>query len=144
MRHTIAKRLLAARSLFFKTGRRKMNIENTKAQMRKGVLEFCILSVLSAGDAYPTEIIERMKSAKLVVVEGTLYPLLTRLKNLGLLTYRWAESTSGPPRKYYRLTETGVAFLRELESTWDELVKSVAQVTSAGSPSDKQDSSNSL
>ena len=114
-----------------------MNIENTKAQMRKGVLEFCILSVLSGGDAYPTEIIERMKSAKLVVVEGTLYPLLTRLKNLGLLTYRWEESTSGPPRKYYRLTETGVAFLRELESTWDELVNSVAQVT-------KKDSSNSL
>lgn len=114
-----------------------MNIENTKAQMRKGVLEFCILSVLSGGDAYPTEIIERMKGAKLVVVEGTLYPLLTRLKNLGLLTYRWEESTSGPPRKYYRLTETGTEFLKELEATWDELVNSVAQVT-------KKDSTNSL
>lgn len=97
--------------------------------MRKGVLEFCILSVLSNGDAYPTEIIERMKAAKLVVVEGTLYPLLTRLKNMGLLSYRWEESTSGPPRKYYRLTETGQQFLHELESTWDELVNSVAQVT---------------
>ena len=114
-----------------------MNIENTKAQMRKGVLEFCILSVLSAGDAYPTEIIERMKGAKLVVVEGTLYPLLTRLKNLGLLTYRWEESTSGPPRKYYRLTETGEAFRKELNASWDELVASVAQVT-------KKDSTNSL
>jgi PadR family transcriptional regulator, regulatory protein PadR len=106
-----------------------MNIENTKAQMRKGVLEFCILSILSEGDAYPTEIIERMKRAKLVVVEGTLYPLLTRLKNLDLLSYRWEESTSGPPRKYYRLTETGERFLRELESTWDELVQSVDEVT---------------
>ncbi|HLG02656.1 MAG TPA: PadR family transcriptional regulator [Bacteroidia bacterium] len=106
-----------------------MNIENNKAQMRKGVLEFCILSILSEGDAYPTEIIGRMKSAKLVVVEGTLYPLLTRLKNMNLLTYRWEESTSGPPRKYYRLTEHGENFLRELESTWDELVRSVAEVT---------------
>jgi PadR family transcriptional regulator PadR len=102
-----------------------MNIENTKQQMRKGVLEFCILSILSQGDAYPTEIIERMKEAKLVVVEGTLYPLLTRLKNMGLLSYRWEESTSGPPRKYYRLTELGEQFLKELEATWDELVNSV-------------------
>jgi PadR family transcriptional regulator PadR len=107
----------------------KANIENTKAQMRKGVLEFCILSVLSDGDAYPTEIIERMKKAKLVVVEGTLYPLLTRLKNLELLAYRWEESTSGPPRKYYKLTETGESFLRELETSWDELVASVDEVT---------------
>lgn len=106
-----------------------MNIENTKAQMRKGVLEFCILSILSDGDAYPTEIIERMKRAKLVVVEGTLYPLLTRLKNMGLLAYRWEESTSGPPRKYYRLTELGEQFLKELEQTWDELVNSVNTAT---------------
>ncbi|GAB4140339.1 MAG: PadR family transcriptional regulator [Bacteroidia bacterium] len=106
-----------------------MNIDNTKQQMRKGVLEFCILSILADGDAYPTEIIDRMKEAQLVVVEGTLYPLLTRLKNLGLLTYRWEESTSGPPRKYYRLTPTGESFLKELENTWEELVASVAKVT---------------
>jgi PadR family transcriptional regulator PadR len=105
------------------------NIENTKAQMRKGVLEFCILSILSEGDAYPTEIIERMKSAKLVVVEGTLYPLLTRLKNLEILSYRWEESTSGPPRKYYRLTENGKKFLEELDTSWQELVDSVKDVT---------------
>lgn len=115
-----------------------MNIENTKAQMRKGVLEFCILSILSDGDAYPTEIIDRMKEARLVVVEGTLYPLLTRLKNMGLLSYRWEESTSGPPRKYYRLTEVGQQFLRELEQTWDDLVSSVNTATkkrnSAGTP----------
>jgi len=115
-----------------------MNIENTKAQMRKGVLEFCILSILSDGDAYPTEIIERMKQARLVVVEGTLYPLLTRLKNMGLLSYRWEESTSGPPRKYYRLTELGQQFLRELESTWDDLVASVDQVTQKKDPSSNQ------
>src|SRR5687767_130295 len=106
-----------------------MNIENTKAQMRKGVLEFCILSILSDGDAYPTEIIERMKTAKLVVVEGTLYPLLTRLKNMGLLAYRWEESNAGPPRKYYRLTELGEQFLKELEQTWEELVNSVTMAT---------------
>jgi PadR family transcriptional regulator PadR len=106
-----------------------MNIENTKAQMRKGVLEFCILSILSQGEAYPTDIIERMKEAKLMVVEGTLYPLLTRLKNLGLLGYRWEESTSGPPRKYYKLTEVGEQFLKELETTWDELVSSVNKTT---------------
>lgn len=106
-----------------------MNIENTKAQMRKGVLEFCILSVLSTGDKYPSEIIERMKEAKLIVVEGTLYPLLTRLKNSGLLGYRWEESTSGPPRKYYKLTELGEQFLKELETTWEELVKAVNLTT---------------
>lgn len=106
-----------------------MNPENTQAQMRKGVLEFCILSILAKGDAYPTEIIEKMKDAKLVVVEGTLYPLLTRLKNLGLLTYRWEESTTGPPRKYYKLTPVGKQFLKELEGTWDDLVKSVNKIT---------------
>ena len=82
-----------------------MNIENTKAQMRKGVLEFCILSVLKKQDAYTSEILETLKNAKLLVVEGTIYPLLTRLKNDGLLNYRWEESTSGPPRKYYGLTQ---------------------------------------
>lgn len=106
-----------------------MNIENTQAQMRKGVLEYCILSVLAKGDAYPTEIIEKMKGAKLMVVEGTLYPLLTRLKNLGLLGYRWEESTSGPPRKYYKLTPVGKQFLKELDDTWEELVKSVGKIT---------------
>lgn len=111
-----------------------MNIENTKAQMRKGVLEFCILSVLSNGDAYTSDIINRLKDAKLIVVEGTLYPLLTRLKNSGLLSYRWEESTSGPPRKYYGLTDLGRQILSELRFSWDELVASVAQ-TQIPSPS---------
>lgn len=102
-----------------------INAENTKAQMRKGVLELCILSILSQGDAYPTEIIEKLKDTKLVVVEGTLYPLLTRLKNTGLLTYRWEESTSGPPRKYYKLTEIGEQYLKELQISWNELVEAV-------------------
>ena len=102
-----------------------VNSENTKAQMRKGVLELCILSILSTGDHYPTEIIDKLKDTKLVVVEGTLYPLLTRLKNMGLLTYRWEESTSGPPRKYYRLTEIGEQFLKELQVSWQELVDAV-------------------
>jgi len=108
-----------------------MKIENTKAQMRKGVLEYCILSVLKDDDAYVAEILDTLKNAKLLVVEGTIYPLLTRLKNAGLLNYRWEESTSGPPRKYYGLTETGKLFLNELSTTWDELQTAVTVVTSS-------------
>jgi len=107
-----------------------MKIENTKAQMRKGVLEFCILSILERGDAYTNEILSSLKDAKLLVVEGTIYPLLTRLKNAGLLSYRWEESKSGPPRKYYELTETGKIFLKELTTTWADLVEAVDIVTS--------------
>jgi PadR family transcriptional regulator PadR len=106
-----------------------MNIENTKAQMRKGVLEFCILSVLKEKDAYTSEILDTLKNAKLLVVEGTIYPLLTRLKNDGLLNYRWEESTSGPPRKYYGLTEEGQNFLNELNGTWIELSNAVTLIT---------------
>jgi PadR family transcriptional regulator, regulatory protein PadR len=103
----------------------KMNIENTQSQMRRGILEFCILSVIRRGEAYPSDIVEEMKSSKLLVLEGTLYPLLTRLKNAGMLTYRWVESNSGPPRKYFSLTEQGIAFYKELEDTWDELAYAV-------------------
>ena len=106
------------------------NLENTQAQMRKGVLEFCILSILANGEVYPSDIISKMKEAKLIVVEGTLYPLLTRLKNAGLLSYRWVESSSGPPRKYYSLTPLGEKFLDELRVTWRELVEAVNQTTS--------------
>jgi len=106
-----------------------MNIENTKAQMRKGVLEYCILSILKDGEAYTSDLLETLKDAKMLVVEGTVYPLLTRLKNAGLLSYRWEESTSGPPRKYYELTETGKLFLKELDGTWDELILAVSKVT---------------
>src|ERR1043165_7397184 len=105
------------------------NLDNTQAQMRKGVLEFCILSILSHKEVYPSDIIARMKEARLIVVEGTLYPLLTRLKNAGLLTYRWVESKSGPPRKYYSLTPIGETFLEELRQTWKELVEAVDQTT---------------
>ncbi len=105
-----------------------MSLENTKAQMRKGILEFCILSILKNKEAYPSEIIETLKSAKLIVVEGTLYPLLTRLKNEELLTYRWEESNAGPPRKYYSLTKIGKAFLEELDATWDELQMAVNKI----------------
>ena len=101
------------------------NLENTQAQMRKGVLEFCILSIISQKEIYPSDIITRMKEAKLIVVEGTLYPLLTRLKNAGLLSYSWVESNSGPPRKYYQLTPLGEEFLKELRVTWAELVEAV-------------------
>ena len=106
-----------------------MKIENTKAQMRKGVLEYCILSILKDGEAYTSDILEILKNAKMLVVEGTVYPLLTRLKNTGLLAYRWEESTSGPPRKYYSLTETGKLFLNELNTTWSDLQTAVKKVT---------------
>ena len=109
-----------------------INAENAKAQMRKGVLELCILSILSQGDAYPTEIIEKLRETKLVVVEGTLYPLLTRLKNTGLLGYRWEESTSGPPRKYYKLTTDGQQYLSELQISWEELVHAVNKTITTG------------
>ena len=106
-----------------------MNIENTKAQMRKGVLEFCILSVLQEKEAYTSDLLQTLKSAKMLVVEGTVYPLLTRLKNSGLLQYRWEESTSGPPRKYYAITPEGQDFLNELKDTWNELQNAVDALT---------------
>ena len=107
-----------------------MNIENTQAQMRKGILEFCILSIIGHDEeCYASEILDRMKRAKLIVVEGTLYPLLTRLKNDGYLSYQWIESKSGPPRKYYKLTGLGEKFLEELHKTWDELVSAVNLTT---------------
>lgn len=106
-----------------------MKIENTKAQMRKGVLEYCILSILQYKEAYPSEIIEQLKDAKMIVVEGTLYPLLTRLKNAELLSYRWEESKSGPPRKYFALTDKGTSFLEELNTTWQELKEAVLKTT---------------
>ena len=105
-----------------------MKIENAKAQMRKGVLEYCILTVLNEKPLYAINIMEGLKESKMIVVEGTLYPLLTRLKNDGLLTYRWEESTQGPPRKYYELTEKGRLFLDELECSWSELVTAVGKV----------------
>lgn len=108
-----------------------MKIENAKAQMRKGVLEYCILLVLNGKPLYASNIIEALKEAKMIVVEGTLYPLLTRLKNAGLLTYKWEESTQGPPRKYYELTEIGRKFLGELEGSWGELVEAVAKIKKA-------------
>jgi PadR family transcriptional regulator PadR len=97
--------------------------------MRKGILEYCILSILSKGEAYPSEILESLENAKLLVVEGTLYPLLTRLKNMELLSYRWEESTSGPPRKYYQITSQGQEFLNELDATWNELQQAVQKLT---------------
>jgi len=105
-----------------------MNVENAKAQMRKGVLEYCILSILSKNDAYATDIINELKESRLIVVEGTLYPLLTRQKNSGLLKYRWEESTQGPPRKYYTLTDAGRNFLEELHTSWNELVEAVNSI----------------
>ena len=105
-----------------------MDLENTKAQMRKGILEYCILSVLSKNSCDASDIIKELKEAQVIVVEGTLYPLLTRQKNAGLLSYRWEESPQGPPRKYYELTQEGKSYLSELDKSWNELVGSVNQI----------------
>ena len=105
-----------------------MDNERNTAQMRKGVLELCILSIVSRDDAYASDMIGKLKEAKLIVVEGTLYPLLTRLKNEGMLSYRWEESTQGPPRKYYRITEAGMKELEAMTSDWREMVEAVERL----------------
>ena len=106
-----------------------MDIQNTQSQMRKGVLEFCILSIIKNEESYPSDILEKLKDANLSVLEGTLYPLLTRLKNADLLSYRWVESVSGPPRKYFSLTDKGMVFYLELKKTWKELSDAVNKIT---------------
>lgn len=103
-----------------------MNVDNAKSQMRKGMLEYCVLLLLSKEASYANDIILRLKSAELIVVEGTLYPLLTRLKKDGLLSYQWQESTQGPPRKYYSLTPEGRLFLNGLDDAWNELSRTVS------------------
>lgn len=101
------------------------NVDNMKSQMRKGMIEFCVLLILKSGDAYASEMIAALKEAHMIVMEGTLYPLLTRLKNDGLLSYRWEESNQGPPRKYYSITPLGHSFLEQLTLAWDEISGSV-------------------
>ena len=105
-----------------------MNLENAQVQMRKGILEFCILHIISRGEVYASDMLEELTAARIMVVEGTLYPLLTRLKNAGLLDYKWVESAAGPPRKYYMLTDSGRQFLIQLQLTWEELQASVQQI----------------
>ena len=105
-----------------------MNIENTQVQMRKGILEFCIMHIISRGEVYASDMLDELTSARIMVVEGTLYPLLTRLRKAGLVDYKWVESSSGPPRKYYTLTDNGNEFLGGLNQTWDELVSSTKKI----------------
>ena len=107
-----------------------MNVENTQVQMRKGILEFCILHIISRGEVYASDMLEELTSVRIMVVEGTLYPLLTRLRKAGLLEHKWVESSSGPPRKYYKLTDNGKEFLSKLDQTWDELLESTNQIIS--------------
>jgi len=105
-----------------------MKVENTQVQMRKGILEFCILNIISRGEVYASDMLVELTSAKIMVVEGTLYPLLTRLRKAGLVDYKWVESTSGPPRKYYKLTGNGKGFLSQLDATWGELMNSTNKI----------------
>ncbi len=107
-----------------------MKVENTQVQMRKGILEFCILHIISRGEVYASDMLEELTSARIIVVEGTLYPLLTRLRKAGLVEYKWVESSSGPPRKYYRLTNEGSEFLSKLDGTWGDLIKSTHKIIS--------------
>jgi len=116
-----------------------MNIENAQVQMRKGILEFCILHIISRGEIYASDMLDELTSARIMVVEGTLYPLLTRLKNAGLLDYKWVESTSGPPRKYYLLTELGRNSLTALDDTWQELAESVNSIVGKTASHQKTD-----
>ncbi|HMJ67838.1 MAG TPA: PadR family transcriptional regulator [Cyclobacteriaceae bacterium] len=106
-----------------------MNLENTQVQMRKGILEYCILHIISRGEVYASDMLYELTNARMIVVEGTLYPLLTRLKNSGLVEYKWVESKSGPPRKYYKLTDMGNSFLAGLTETWNDLVHSTESIT---------------
>jgi PadR family transcriptional regulator, regulatory protein PadR len=116
-----------------------MNLENTQIQMKKGILEFCILKIISRGEVYASDMLEELTSARMIIVEGTLYPLLSRLKNAGLVDYKWIESKSGPPRKYYTLTSQGQEFLTGLAETWKELVNSTT-VISGKSPREENHS----
>ena len=115
-----------------------MKVENIQSQMRKGVLEYCILSIIKNGEVYPGDIIEEVKNAGLHLFEGTLYPLLNRLKNADILSYRWVESTTGPPRKYFSLTNKGLAFYDLLEATWNELSGSVTVLINKTSDNENQ------
>lgn len=108
-----------------------MNLENTQVQMRKGILEYCILHIIARGEVYASDMLDELTNARMIVVEGTLYPLLTRLKNAGLVEYKWVESKSGPPRKYYKLTNLGTGFLKGLTDTWEDLVHSTDMITNA-------------
>lgn len=116
-----------------------MNVANTQIQMRKGLLEFCVLHIISRGEVYTSDLIEELTQAQMIVVEGTLYPLLNRLKSAELVIYRWVESDAGPPRKYYSITEAGKNFLLTLSDTWASLVNSTQEITSKDSPQATQD-----
>jgi len=117
-----------------------MKVENTQVQMRKGILEFCILHIISRGEVYASDMLEELTSAKIIVVEGTLYPLLTRLRKAGLVEYKWVESTSGPPRKYFKLTEVGAEFLSQLDTTWEVLIASTNKIIKSSASTKKKTS----
>lgn len=117
-----------------------MNLTNTQVQMRKGLLEFCVLHIISRGEIYTSDLIDELTQAEIIVVEGTLYPLLNRLKTAALVSYRWVESDAGPPRKYYSITEEGHAALKNLASTWKGLVQSITQITKKKTPSPSKNS----
>ena len=103
-------------------------IENNRTQMRRGVLEYSILLILSASYGYASSIIQKLKDVNIIVAEGTIYPLLIRLKKLGLLNYRWEESTQGPPRKYYMITDLGREQLTGLDAAWEELAEGIETI----------------
>jgi PadR family transcriptional regulator PadR len=117
-----------------------MNLTNTEVQMRKGLLEYCVLHIISRGEVYTSDLIDELTQAQMIVVEGTLYPLLNRLKSAELVSYRWVESDAGPPRKYYSITEEGQIALKSLAATWIGLVQSITQITKKKSPSPSKNS----
>lgn len=138
MHSTFPYKVIRSTNSLTRKSRELMNIENTQVQMRKGILEFCILHIISRGEVYASDMLEELTSAKIMVVEGTLYPLLTRLRKAGLVDYKWVESTSGPPRKYYTLTDNGSEFLSGLNQTWEELVTSTQSIISENHNSEQK------
>lgn len=128
--HNLAKHRLSTTLNLEQKNNAYMNASNTQIQMRKGLLEFCILQIISRGEVYASDMIDELTAAKMIVVEGTLYPLLNRLKKSGLVSYQWKESETGPPRKYYTITEEGKDFLVTLDQTWEDLIQSIQFITS--------------
>ncbi len=104
-----------------------MNPEKFNA-VRKGLLEYALLKVISSDKVYVADMLKRLQDTEFATQEGTLYPLLSRLRRESLVDYEWRESESGPPRKYYELTRKGAALLADLDAYWKRLTTTINQL----------------
>jgi PadR family transcriptional regulator PadR len=105
-----------------------MNVNEKFTPIRKGLLEFLILKIIAAERVYVADILQRLRSTEFATQEGTLYPLLSKLRREGLVDYEWRESDAGPPRKYYKLTPAGTALLAELDAYWRNINSTIEQL----------------